>query len=66
MNVLTKPCFYDIGIKLSKLVKKPLMVGFLKTDVNLLFFLQILMSKNEKIFFSTSKVNLMLVCWGFI
>ena len=49
INVLPKPCLHDIGIKLSKLVNKPLKVNFLKTEVlNLLFFLQILTSKNEK------------------
>ena len=49
---MTKPCLSDIGIKLSKLVKKPLKVSFLKTEiVNLLFSLQILTSKNEKFFF---------------
>ena len=53
-----------MGIKLSKLVKKLLKVGFLKTEVvNLLFSLQIVTSKNEKLqFFLTSKVNLMLGC----
>ena len=42
INVFTKPCLYDIGIKLSKLVNTPLKVGFLNTEVaNLLFSLQI-------------------------
>ena len=33
INILTKPCLYDIGIKLSKLVNAPLKIGFLKTEV---------------------------------
>ena len=46
INVLTKPYLYDIGIKLSNLVNKPLNVGFLKTEVaNLLFSLQVFTSK---------------------
>ena len=61
---LTKPCLYDTGIKRSKLVNTPLKVGFLKTEVvNLLFSLQIVTSKNEKLLlFSISTVNLMLGC----
>ena len=64
INVFTKPCLYDLGIKLSKLVNTPLKVGFLNTEVvNLLFSLQILTSKNEKLLlFLASKVNLMLGC----
>ena len=63
INVLTKPCLCDMGIKLSKLVNALLKVGFLKADViNLLFSLQILTTKNEKLlFFSTSIVNLMII-----
>ena len=55
---------YDTGIKRSKLVNAPLKVGFLKTEVvNLLFPLQIVTSKNEKLLlFSISTVNLMLGC----
>ena len=51
-----------MGIKLSKLVKKPLKVGFLKTEVvNLLISLQIVTSKNGELLFSSiSKVSLML------
>ena len=46
INVLTKPCLYDIGMKLSKLVNTPLKASFLKTEViNLLFSLQIVKSK---------------------
>ena len=67
-NVLTKLCLYDTCKKLSKLVNTLQKVGFLKTEVvSWLFSLQILMSENEKLlFFSTSKVNLMLGCWWFI
>ena len=51
-NVLTKPCLYDVGMKLSKLVNTPLKVGFLKIEVvNLLFSLQILTPKNYKLLF---------------
>ena len=59
---MTKPYLYDIDIKLSKLVNAPLKVGFLQIEVvNLLFSLQILTSKNERLLFSsTSKVNLVL------
>ena len=62
INVLTKPYLYDIDIKLSKLVNAPLKVDFLQIEVvNLLFSLQILTSKNERLLFSsTSKVNLVL------
>ena len=38
INILTKPCLYDIGIKLSKLVNAPLKIGFLKTEVVKLLF----------------------------
>ena len=60
--LMYKPCLYDICIKQSKLVNTRLKVDFLKTDVvNLLFSLQILTSRNEKLLlFSTSKNNLML------
>ena len=41
INILAKPCLYDIGIKLSKLVNASLKIGFLKTEVvKLLFSLQ--------------------------
>ena len=41
---------YDIGIKLSKLVNSPPKAGFLKTVfVNVLFSLQILTFKSEKL-----------------
>ena len=33
INVLTKLCLYDIGIKLPKLVITPIKVDFLKTEV---------------------------------
>ena len=50
MNALTKPCLYDLGIKLLKLVNTPLKIRFLKTKmVNLQFFLQILTSKIQKL-----------------
>ena len=63
VNVLTEPCLYNVGIKLLKLVNAPLKVGVLKTEVVNLISLQILRSKNEKLlFFSTSKLNLMLKC----
>ena len=38
MNVLNKPCLYDMDIKLSKLVNMPLKVGFLKTELVIFFF----------------------------
>ena len=33
INVLTKPCLYDIGIQLLKFLNTLLKVGFLKTEV---------------------------------
>ena len=53
---MTKPCLYDIAIKLSKLVNTTLKLGLMGTEVvTLLFFLQFLTSKNEKLLFFNFK-----------
>ena len=68
IKVLTRPCLYEPGIKLSKWVNTPLNIGFVWIEVvNLSFSLQILTSKNEKeLFCSTSKVKFKLECWWLI
>ena len=60
----SKLYLYDFEMKLPKMVKKSLNVGFQQTEVvNLLFSLVIFMSMNNMEFsFPISEVNLIFLC----